>query len=140
MKKTLVALSLVLTAAFASGCIITSEEDSSLTIDNASSFVLIDIAVRDVDRDIDYGPTLLSRPLGLDERITVLLDCGVYDVMVIDEDNFSTELFDLDLCFDDAIWVVTDADLGFAFRELPEASAEAKARAFTGRVVDARKK
>ena len=63
MKKTILILTLALSASLASGCIITTDEDSSLTIDNQSSFVLIDIAVRE-DIDFDYGDNLLgSQPL-----------------------------------------------------------------------------
>ena len=45
------------------------------------------------------------------EALTVLLDCGTYDVLIVDEDNIECELRNLDLCFDDAVWVIDDFEL-----------------------------
>jgi hypothetical protein len=112
MTKRLLAIPLALMlAVLASGCIITSEEDSSLTIDNASSYALYEIRVAEEFDDF-YGPDLLGSDILLPgESITVLLDCGTYDVLVVDEDGFECELLGLDLCFDDAVWVVDNTTL-----------------------------
>jgi len=143
MKKTTLALTLILTAAFASGCIITTDEDSSLTIDNASSFFLDDIAVRG-SGDFDYGANLVgSAGLAPGESITVLLDCDTYDVLVTDEDGVTCELIGFDLCFDDALWVITNGQLNSClFNAAPLTKPEvdpSSTKPYSGQVVDARK-
>lgn len=87
--------------------------DSELTIQNESSFVLEEIYVTPVDA-FDWGPELLgSDILFPGELFTIELGCDIYDVMVVDELGTECVLFDLDLCFDDATWVITNATLSF---------------------------
>ncbi len=112
MKQIAPILVFSLASALATGCIITTDdEDSSLTIENESSFVLVDVAVAEVGVDDDYGPNLLDDPLFPGDSITILLDCGTYDALIIDEDDFDCELQGLDLCFDDAVWTIDDVEL-----------------------------
>jgi hypothetical protein len=112
MKKLSFALVFAAVAAFSSGCIIESDddEDSSLTIANESNFVLVDIRVAEIDNP-DYGPNLIPEDLLPGEEITIFLDCDVYDVLIEDQLGAVCELLGLDLCFDDAIWVIDDAQL-----------------------------
>jgi len=101
-----------------SGCIIIDDDpvvidngsDSSLTIENASDFALAEIRVTEVDNP-SWGPNLTDDLLFPGQSITVLLDCNVFDVLVVDEDGFGCELNGLDLCFDDAIWTITNRTL-----------------------------
>jgi hypothetical protein len=84
---------------------------STLTVQNESSFVLEELYVTPVDA-FDWGPDLLANDvLFPEESFTVSLGCDVYDVMVVDELGTECVLFDLDLCFEDATWVVTNIDL-----------------------------
>lgn len=111
MKRALAAVCLLL-AVGASGCIIVDDDsDSSLTIRNFSDYALAEIHVTETDNP-DYGPNLVGGDLLLPgEEIVVFLDCDVYDALVVDEDGFGCEIFDLDLCFDDAVWDITNGTL-----------------------------
>ncbi|MEM9493420.1 MAG: hypothetical protein AAGC55_30005, partial [Myxococcota bacterium] len=94
-----------------SGCIIVDGEDSTLTIQNDSSYTLLEIRVAE-EFDAFWSNDLTgSDVLFPGEAITVALDCGVYDVQVIDDEFFACELRRLDLCFDDAIWFIDDFEL-----------------------------
>ena len=112
MKKRLLAIPLfVVLMALGSGCIITSDSDSSLTIDNQSSYALYEVYIADIDAPT-WGPDLLGGDILLPgEAISVLLDCGDYDALIVDEDGVQCELLGLDLCFDDAVWVVDNFTL-----------------------------
>lgn len=111
MKKRLLAIPLfVMLMALGSGCII-ADNDSSLTIDNASSYALYEIYITEIGNP-SWGPDMLGGDILLPgEALTVLLDCGDYDALVVDEDGIQCELNGLDLCFDDAVWVIDDFTL-----------------------------
>lgn len=110
MKKNLILVPFIAILLLASACVITTEEDSSLTIQNESSFALTSIQFAG-EFDTFYSDDVLRgdilRPA---EAITVLLDCGVYDVLVSDETGAECEFLGFDLCFDDDLWILTDAD------------------------------
>lgn len=104
------ALLLVLGMA-APGCIIATDEDSTLTVENASSYPLYELYVADIGAPT-WGPDLLGNDILLpNESITIFLDCGTYDALVIDDIGAGCELYNLDLCFDDALWVIDNATL-----------------------------
>ncbi len=104
-------LGIALVATLATGCIIEAGSDSSLTIVNDSSFVLDEIRVAEIN-DLDYGPNLVGRDaLFPGEEITVVLDCGTYDALVVDQFGTDCELRRLDLCFDDAVWIIDNFEL-----------------------------
>jgi hypothetical protein len=87
--------------------------DSEIIVQNESSFVLEEIYVTPVDV-FDWGPDRLgSDVLFPGESLTIQVECDVYDVMVVDELGTECVLFDLDVCFEDKIWVVTNEDLSF---------------------------
>ena len=89
-----------------SACIITTSEDSSLTVVNESGYVLTELRVADY-YDTYYGADLLGHDvLYPGEAIEIWLDCGTYDVLVVDEYGVECELIGLDVCFDDAVWVI----------------------------------
>ena len=96
----------------ATGCIIV--EESTLTIDNESSYVITEIYLAPVDA-ATWGPDLLgSTVLYPGDRLAITnIECDDYDAMVIDELGASCYLDSIDLCFDDARWIITDSDLAF---------------------------
>ena len=68
------------------GCVVAVDDspDSSITVVNDSDVVIDAILVAELS-DPDWGPNLVSEALFPDEAVTVLVDCGVYDVLVVDE-------------------------------------------------------
>ena len=110
LSKNLSALTFVVAASLASGCVIAGD-DSTLTIANESDYVFVDLAVRGAG-DFDYSANLLgSAPLFPGQEVTVILDCDTYDVFIEDDAAGQCELTGLSLCFDDALWVVDNFEL-----------------------------
>ena len=56
------------------------------------------------------------------------VNCSTYDAKLIDETGVSCEVDDLDLCLNDAVWVIRN-DTCTAFSAAAKARAEAKAAA-----------
>lgn len=85
--------------------------DSTITVQNSSNYVLEDIYITPVNV-FDWGPDRLgSDALFPGESVTIELTCDVYDVLVVDELGAECMLLDLDLCFDSAIWLITNSVL-----------------------------
>lgn len=118
-------LTLVLSAsALATGCIIVDDDDaddSTITIVNDSDFFLVDIAI--APAGLEYGPNLLGGvALAPGEELLLTdIECDFYDMRIEDEDGFVCELLDVDICFEDAFFFITNADLNscgtFALRD-----------------------
>jgi hypothetical protein len=86
--------------------------DSSLTIENDSSFTLFEVNLAAID-DPNWGPDLLGGEV-LDPGDTLVItdiDCDTYDVRVVDDTGTECILDAVDLCFDDAVWHLDDIDL-----------------------------
>lgn len=110
MTKTIIGL--LLASSLATGCIIVADDDATLTIDNQSDYVLVDIALRTSFGSDEYGPNILrGDALFPDEVITVSVECNTYDVFILDEDAVACELLNLDLCFNDAVWIIDNQEL-----------------------------
>ncbi len=114
-RKLVPVLALVLTVVTSPACIFVDDDDeeladSTLTIANESSFVFEEIRVAAIDEPT-FGPNLIPDLLFPGERVTVVLACDVYDVLIVDETGLECVLEGLDLCFDDALWVIDDVDL-----------------------------
>jgi hypothetical protein len=90
-----------------SACVINSDgSDSSLLVANHSDFEVHEIYVTDVGRQ-SWGPNLLDEDvLFPGESMMVSIGCGTYDALLIDETGAACEVFNLDLCFDDADWII----------------------------------
>src|SRR5262245_61675896 len=101
-----------LAAASLGGCIIeTDDGDSSITVVNDSSYLIIQLHVADVG-DRSWGPNLLGNDiLRPQESITIVVDCGTYDVLVVDDTDTECILGNLDLCFEDTDWVIDNVVL-----------------------------
>ena len=105
----------VCAALLASAC--AAEEDgppagASLTIDNDSSFTMIEINLSPVNQT-SWGVDLLGAEVlePGDTFIVSQIDCDIYDIRMIDEDNDTCVLPDVDLCFDNSIWQLDNAEL-----------------------------
>lgn len=109
--KTLTLVTLALSASvLASGCIIVSDDnDASLTIDNQSSVVFTEIAAARSDVNEPYQTIVVD--LFPDDIVTIDFDCDFYDILMINEFGGECEIFDLDLCFSDDLWIITDNDV-----------------------------
>lgn len=105
--------------------------DASLTVTNNSDFAIVEIRVTEVDNS-SWGDNLLrGDTLEPGEQLTLNADCGTYDALLVDEDGVDCELHSVDLCLNDADWVIgnnTCAVFGAA-RAQREAAAKAAAEA-----------
>ena len=108
--RTLRSLALSTTALLGCGVTVGDSLDSTITVVNDSDVVIDAILVAELS-DPEWGPNLVPEALFPDEAVTVLVDCGVYDVLVVDEFGVECELLELDLCFDDSEWWISNADL-----------------------------
>ena len=79
---------------------------------NDSSFAIVEIRVAERHdsraEDILHGDVL--RP---GESLTIRLDCGTYDVQLVDEDRATCELRNVDLCFSRADWIIRNNTCAF---------------------------
>jgi hypothetical protein len=97
-------------AAALSGCVIIADSDATLTIHNHSDQVLVEVHL--AERSDDWGPNLLPSALYPGEDLVIDdIECGEYDVLVIDENGIDCELRDLHLCFSDEGWVIDNVTL-----------------------------
>lgn len=103
--------------------VVIDDSDSTLLVVNQSDFVIEEIYITDVDSS-GWGPDLTGGDVLFPEEDILLTDlpCDFYDVLMVDETDLECEVLDVDLCFDDATWVITN-DTCDVF------SAEAKRRA-----------
>jgi hypothetical protein len=82
------------------------EPGASLSVINESDFVLYEIYLTETDNP-DWGPNLLRGDvLYPDESLTLGVPCDYYDALIVDEDGIECEAVGLDLCLNDATWVI----------------------------------
>lgn len=87
------------------GCVV-SDSDSSLLVSNHSDFEIHEMYVTDVGSPT-WGPNLLHGDILFPgESMTLGLACGTYDAMLIDETDAVCEVSSIDLCFEDADWII----------------------------------
>ena len=103
-----IALSLAL-AVSASACIVTTGgADGTLTVENRSSYLIYELYVAPVGT-VSWGPNLLSGDyLGPNEIIDIDVQCDDYDARLVDETGLECKVYNLDLCLNDAVWVITN--------------------------------
>lgn len=105
------ASAVALLSTVASGCVVTSERDATLTVENDSSYLLTEVYLAR-DSDPRWGPNLVPNYLYPGEAVIAYdLPCAYYDVLVVDETDLACTLYGLHLCFSDGTWYVTDATL-----------------------------
>ena len=98
--KLLTSLALVLSVA--SGCVVA---DSSLLVSNRSDFEIHEMYVTPID-SATWGPNLVGDVLLPGESMYIGLACGTYDAMLVDDTGAVCEVSNLDLCYDDADWII----------------------------------
>lgn len=85
--------------------------EGSITIDNASNYVLTEVRVTTV-RSSSWGPNLLGVDvLYPNETITVRVACGTWDVLVSDEFARDCVISAVYLCGSGQVWVIDDRTL-----------------------------
>lgn len=116
MKNLILAI-IPLFALTLSGCIIVSDDgDSSLTIENESTYDIYEVYLTEVGSR-DWGPDLLRGTLRPGDYLVIdYIECGNYDALVVDDTDLPCELRNFRLCFDDAVWVITDRTLDACYR------------------------
>ena len=83
-----------------------SGSDATLSVHNESDFQIVELHVTAVGNS-DWGPNLLgNNPLDPGDQITLGVNCGTYDALLIDEAGVDCQLQSKDLCLNDADWVI----------------------------------
>ena len=107
MRTRQLVLSFVSILAFSTGCV--SDDggaDSSLLVSNQSDFAITEIYLTDIN-DPDWGPNLIGGDVLLPgEELLLDVSCGTYDALVVDEDDVECTLEGIDLCLNDADWII----------------------------------
>ncbi|HVK83788.1 MAG TPA: hypothetical protein VM513_06760 [Kofleriaceae bacterium] len=85
---------------------------ATLTIENDSSYTLISIQLSPTT-SVTWGPDLLgSQVLEPGDSLELSsIDCDVYDIRVVDDTDAECILDSVDLCLDDSVWTIDDAEL-----------------------------
>jgi len=88
------------------------DADSSLVISNESSYSFIEINLSPIDH-VAWGADLLGTDILIPgEQVEMAnIPCGTYDIRIIDEDNDMCVLDTVDLCLDNAVWRIDNAEL-----------------------------
>lgn len=112
MRISRILSALVIMVASAS-CILVVEDDPILTVINDSSFIIEEIRLAGPG-DVRFGRDLT----GLDalfpgEAIDIELDCDEYDVFFQDEFGTECVLVGIDVCFNGAVFRITNALVNF---------------------------
>lgn len=112
MSTTTSALTGLALALSLSACVITTDGDSTLTVDNASDYAIYEVYLAEENQP-DWGPELLRGDILYPDESLIIhsIDCGYYDVSISDEYGAQCELNNIDLCFNDAHWVITNSTL-----------------------------
>jgi hypothetical protein len=85
---------------------ITIEPNASVLVVNDSDFTIVDVqlapaGIPELGQNLLRGDVLFPG-----EELLLGVPCDRYDALVVDEDGVECRLFDVDLCFDDATWVI----------------------------------
>jgi hypothetical protein len=94
------------TAALVAGC--SSSSNASLHVQNRSDFALVELHVTPVGNP-DWGPNLLgSTILAPGDSAVIDVSCGTYDALLVDESGVDCQVNGIDLCFNNADWVINN--------------------------------
>lgn len=100
----------LLTALLASGCVVdNSDNGATLRVKNHSDFMIDELYVTGIG-NASWGPNLVAGdPMKPGDTVDVDVACGTYDAQLVDHSGTVCELDAIDLCFDDATWVITNS-------------------------------
>lgn len=86
--------------------------DSTLTIENESSYAFAEIYLSPEDAGT-WGADLLGADILAPGEVLQLsnISCDVYDIRIVDDEGDECVLASVDLCLDDAVWSIDDAEL-----------------------------
>jgi hypothetical protein len=105
--------------------------DATLRVQNSSDFAIVELHLTSVGSST-WGPNLLGSDILLPgESLTLGVDCGHYDALLVDEDDVDCEIDNIDLCLNDADWIIRNntCTVFGAARAAREAAAKAAANA-----------
>lgn len=107
--------------------------DGSLRVENQSDFAIVEIRVTSVG-STTWGPNLISGDVLLPgEALTLAVTCDTYDALLVDEDGVDCEIHGIDLCLNDADWIIRNSTCNVfgAAKAAREAAAKAQAGSAT---------
>jgi hypothetical protein len=121
-------------ALLAVGCSSDSGPDATLRVQNSSDFDIVELHVAPVGTRT-WGPNLIEGDvLAPDDALTLAVVCDTYDVRLVDSAGVPCELLDLNLCLNNADFIIennTCTAFGAA-RAAREAAAKAAGSSATG--------
>jgi hypothetical protein len=87
---------------------------STLTIDNDSSYTIIEINLSPTTQ-VSWGPDLLGGDVLAPGEVFEVsgISCDTYDIRIVDDTSDECILDSVDLCLDNAVWRIDDAELAF---------------------------
>lgn len=112
MKRHAMILSLAAAGALGACADDGSDLDSTLTIENDSSYAFAEINLSPED-STSWGSDLLGADILAPGEVLELsgVTCDVYDIRIVDDEGDECVLTSVDLCLDNAIWTIDDAEL-----------------------------
>lgn len=116
----------------ASGCSDDNNDTSgSLRVQNNSDFEIVEIHVTSVGSST-WGPNLIpGDTLAPGDGLTLDVSCDTYDALLIDESGVDCQIHDVDLCLNNADWIINNntCTVFAAARAAREAAAKASGSA-----------
>jgi hypothetical protein len=99
----------LLFAATLPACVVDGDTDSTLLVENASDFAIVELYLTDVGSS-SWGPNQIAGDILApgESVLLVNIECDVYDALLVDETGAECELRSIDLCLDDATWIITN--------------------------------
>jgi hypothetical protein len=80
--------------------------DATLTVVNESDFAITELYLTS-SVDLGWGSNQLRGDVLLPaEQISLAASCDFYDALLVDEDGAECQIDDIDLCLNDATWVI----------------------------------
>lgn len=80
---------------------------ATLHVQNNSDFAIVEIHVTSVG-STTWGSNLLSGPLQPGQSLTLGVSCGTFDALLVDEQGVDCQLHNVDLCLNQAAWVINN--------------------------------
>lgn len=116
MKKTALSIFALCASLYLGGCVIV-EDEATLFIYNDSDYPVTEVYLAE-EFEGSWGPNLIPPGIVLetgDSLEIVDIECGDYDVLIVDEFGGECELLNLDLCLNDTDFHITNSLLDVCF-------------------------